>query len=152
MKYCHIIVPNPALENCTPITMSCLDAKIFMYAEDIEWCCRIRDAGFRVAYLSRLEITHLQGASAKKQTDRGFSNLWLANLRALYFRDHPRQPRFIYDTVVATGIIARIVLRICLYPVRLIGRRASPDTQRIGTLCSYLRFVLAGFGGRGTVG
>ena len=40
-----------------------LDEQIFMYGEEVEWCLRIKNNGFRVIYTPDIEITHLKGKS-----------------------------------------------------------------------------------------
>jgi GT2 family glycosyltransferase len=59
-----------------------LDDSIFLYGEDVEWGCRMRDHGVRIHYLPDLEILHLQGTSAKQSSETARSVLWLHNLRA----------------------------------------------------------------------
>ena len=43
-----------------------LDERSFMYGEDMEWCFRIRRAGFRIELQRDVEITHLGGRSAER--------------------------------------------------------------------------------------
>lgn len=40
------------------------DEKIFMYMEEVEWCIRIKSAGFKVFYTSTFSLIHLGGASS----------------------------------------------------------------------------------------
>jgi asparagine synthase (glutamine-hydrolysing) len=40
------------------------DERLFMYGEDMEWCRRIRDAGWRIRYFPGAEIVHADHASA----------------------------------------------------------------------------------------
>ncbi len=40
-----------------------LDEEYFMYGEDIDWCYRIKEAGFRIIYHPVSEITHFKKAS-----------------------------------------------------------------------------------------
>ena len=119
-----------------------LESRIFMYAEDIEWCCRIRDHGYRITYLPQVHIVHLQGGSSRKQTAAGFPVLWLANLRALYFLHNPREPRFVFDSVVAVGL----AVRIAIYSLGVLGPHRSRTRERIRHLERYLRYLLAKFG------
>ena len=39
-----------------------LDEQYFMYVEDVDYCKRVRQAGFKVAYLPDMEIIHYEGA------------------------------------------------------------------------------------------
>jgi GT2 family glycosyltransferase len=42
-----------------------LDEDIFMYGEDIDWCWRVREAGWRVHYLPSAVVYHYHGASSR---------------------------------------------------------------------------------------
>jgi GT2 family glycosyltransferase len=54
-----------------------LDESFFMYAEDAEWCERIRKKGWGIYFLPYLEIVHHHGASTPENSDR-----WLRALMA----------------------------------------------------------------------
>lgn len=40
------------------------DEKIFMYMEEVEWCMRIKEAGFKVGYTPTISLVHVGGASS----------------------------------------------------------------------------------------
>ncbi len=42
-----------------------LDEGYFMYFEDIDYCCRVRAAGWKVLYWPEPKVVHIQGASSK---------------------------------------------------------------------------------------
>jgi len=42
-----------------------LDEDIFMFGEDIDWCWRMKEAGWQVYYLPEAVIYHLHGASSR---------------------------------------------------------------------------------------
>lgn len=44
-----------------------LDEDIFMFGEDIDWCWRIKEDGWRVVYIPHSIIYHIHGASARKR-------------------------------------------------------------------------------------
>ena len=46
--------------------MGYLDESFFMYGEDLDWCFRIREAGWRIFYLPETKIVHFKGESSKK--------------------------------------------------------------------------------------
>ncbi len=43
-----------------------LDDRWFFYAEDLDWCYRIKQAGWKVYYVPETEIIHFKGESSKK--------------------------------------------------------------------------------------
>lgn len=44
-----------------------LDETYFMYGEDIDWCYRIKEAGWRIYYTPQVSIVHYKGASSRKK-------------------------------------------------------------------------------------
>ena len=97
-------------------TVGLMDEGIFMYADDIEWGCRIRKYGYRVVYLPHMKIVHLQGGSAKKQKEISeFSFLWLKNIRLLFKYYNKNQPIVLYDLLISIGFLLRAVLYFCFF-------------------------------------
>ncbi len=47
-----------------------LDEDYFMYGEDIDWCYRIRAAGWRIFYVPTTEIIHFRGESGRAEPMR----------------------------------------------------------------------------------
>lgn len=43
-----------------------LDEAFFMYGEDLDWCYRIQQAGYRVYYVPRTQIIHFKGESTRR--------------------------------------------------------------------------------------
>ncbi|MFM9280016.1 glycosyltransferase family 2 protein [Paenibacillus jiagnxiensis] len=44
-----------------------LDETFFMYGEDIDWCYRIKEAGWGIYYYPRTYIVHVKGGSARRR-------------------------------------------------------------------------------------
>lgn len=44
-----------------------LDEEFFMYGEDIDWCYRIKEAGWNIYYVPHVSIVHYKGASSRKK-------------------------------------------------------------------------------------
>jgi GT2 family glycosyltransferase len=47
-----------------------LDEGFFMYSEELDWCRRARDAGWRIAYDPAAEIIHYEGKSSEQAVAR----------------------------------------------------------------------------------
>ena len=43
-----------------------LDEAFFMYGEDLDWCYRVRQAGFKVFYVHETQIVHFKGESTRR--------------------------------------------------------------------------------------
>ncbi len=92
-------------------TVGLLDESVFMFAEDIEWCCRMKDNGFRVCCIPYLEIIHLQGASTSvEHSNRKLSTLWVRNIRKVFQRYNPEVPVWMYDFLMGVGFLLRWVI------------------------------------------
>lgn len=50
------------------------DENLFMHMEEIEWCRRIRNLGFKVWYVPQIEVVHLHGASTNFDMRASFLN------------------------------------------------------------------------------
>ncbi|HEY3277434.1 MAG TPA: glycosyltransferase family 2 protein [Syntrophorhabdaceae bacterium] len=119
-----------------PVT-GLLNEGIFMYAEDVEWGCRIRSFGYRICYLPRLKIVHLQGGSADRGVEERISPVWLENLRRLYRTYHGGHTAFLFDVILAWGYLGRFLL------YRLHNLRQGRDMSRrkarmMGAYAGYL--------------
>jgi GT2 family glycosyltransferase len=64
-----------------------LDEKIPMFFEDVEYCCRIKKAGFRIYYLADVEIVHFIGISCSKAEPTWITNLY-CETNYLYFLEY----------------------------------------------------------------
>ncbi len=68
-----------------------LDEAYFMYSEELDWCRRIKDSGWRVVYYPEAQIIHYVGQSSDQAVVARHINFQQAKLR--YFRKyHGRFP------------------------------------------------------------
>ena len=63
-----------------------LDERIFMYAEDVDWCYRFHQAGWEIWYLPQAPIIHHGGQSSKKRPGRMEAELYRS--RVYFFSKH----------------------------------------------------------------
>lgn len=58
-----------------------LDDGYFMYCEEMDWCLRLRDAGWSVFALPTAHITHLEAQSSRQVRWDAFERLWRSRFR-----------------------------------------------------------------------
>jgi GT2 family glycosyltransferase len=63
-----------------------LDESFFMYGEDIDWCKRFREAGWKVVYFPNTESIHYGGASSSEAPIRFYIEMQKANYQ--YWKKH----------------------------------------------------------------
>jgi GT2 family glycosyltransferase len=97
-----------------------LSDRWFMYGEDMDFCARAMDHGYKVVHLPSAHVTHEVGASSS-----GASTLWIDNLEDFYVqRFHPTKVTlFFWRLTFALGLATRAVG----YRVRATTRRRESD-------------------------
>jgi GT2 family glycosyltransferase len=88
-----------------------LDEGYFLFVEDMDWCRRMQDAGFRVVYLPGAVVTHHVGASRGPVSPR---IVWARHRGMLrYVRKHFRPP-WPLRAAVAAGLALRAGVQIVI--------------------------------------
>lgn len=90
------------------------DEAFFMYGDDLDLCIRVADAGFRIAYDGRVQITHLKGVSVAKDFDAMSRAIFDAN-REVYLKHFVprgtwREPLVRWKYAAAFAIWKRVAL------------------------------------------
>jgi N-acetylglucosaminyl-diphospho-decaprenol L-rhamnosyltransferase len=114
------------------------DTRFFLYAEDVEWCCRVRASGFSVSYVPAVEAVHVRGASSPDGDPR-----WLAALCELVRRDRGEWEYRVFRVAAALGLALRRVAYGIAY------RASGNERYRVlaRDMRAYARWA-AGAGGR----
>jgi N-acetylglucosaminyl-diphospho-decaprenol L-rhamnosyltransferase len=63
-----------------------LDEGFFMYAEEVDWCYRMKQAGWEVWYLPEVQIVHHGGGSSRRRKTRMEAELYRSRIR--FFHKH----------------------------------------------------------------
>ena len=86
-----------------------LDESFFMYGEDIDWCWRCKQAGFKVWYFPRTKITHFKGSSSKKTPFKALK--WFHDAMWIFYQKHyAGKYFFLLNWLVWLGIYGRLVI------------------------------------------
>jgi len=91
-----------------------LDETFFMYGEDIDLCYRIKEeCGWKIVYYGKSSITHLKGASSKKQKNKLIYEFYRA-MYIYYKKHHADKSFFLTNIVVYIGIAVLCILKLFL--------------------------------------
>ena len=90
-----------------------LDETFFMYGEDIDLCYRIKKSGWKIIYKKKKKITHLKGASSKKQKSKLIYEFYRA-MYIYYKKHHSGESMFLVNWAVYLGIAILCVLKLFL--------------------------------------
>jgi GT2 family glycosyltransferase len=86
-----------------------LDERIFMYAEDVDWCYRFQQSGWQVWYLPHTSIIHYGGQSTKKRRGRMEAELYRS--RVYFFRKHyGRRAAFCLKAMIYAATLPKILM------------------------------------------
>ncbi|MBK5225625.1 MAG: glycosyltransferase family 2 protein [Thermoleophilia bacterium] len=115
---CALLARREAVED-----VGLLDAEVFMYCEDMDWCYRMKQAGWKVMYLPLAQVLHYGGQSMLRQ--RGaIVGSHAAGLVAYYSRYHGRAAALLFRMVLAAGYAVQAVGWVI---GGLFGRRSGLD-------------------------
>ena len=84
-----------------------LDEDYFMYAEEVDWCWRIRRAGWPFYCVPSAVVIHHGGASTRQFRSQSFVNLWRSR-RRLYDRFYGPVRRRLAGGIVRLGMRAEV--------------------------------------------
>jgi len=88
-----------------------LDEEFFMYGEDIDWCYRIKEAGWGIIYNPTVSIIHYKGASSRKKP---FKIVYEFH-RAMYLfhkKHYAKKYSIFVNYIVYAGIFAKLSMEL----------------------------------------
>jgi hypothetical protein len=116
-----------------------LDEVFFMYAEDLDWCKRFRDAGWKVVYFPGAGVIHYGGASSANAPVRFYLELQRANLQ--YWKKHHSRPaQIVFVFILILHQVVRIFRGILWYLLK--PASANQIKPKIKRSVSCLRWLL----------
>ncbi|MEO8065974.1 MAG: glycosyltransferase family 2 protein [Candidatus Doudnabacteria bacterium] len=86
-----------------------LDEDFFMYGEDLDWCWRVKEAGFKVVYYPAVQITHYLYGSSK---NIAFKTIRRAHdaMKIFYRKHYSEKHNWFFNQLVYFGINIRMYL------------------------------------------
>jgi GT2 family glycosyltransferase len=120
-----------------------MDEQFFFYAEDIDWCKRFRDAGWKLMFVPEAAATHFGGASTSNAPLRFSIEIHRANLK-YWQKHHGIAGQSIYYLLATVHHGLRLVARVLK---GILGLGDSPESKhklKEDVVC--LRWLLTGKG------
>lgn len=84
-----------------------LDEGFFMYSEEVDWCYRIKRAGYRVIYFPQAEIIHYDARSSEDEARR--LEMVLSGRYRFFAKHYPSWQGFFLRLLVLGGLVMRII-------------------------------------------
>ncbi|MGI6273890.1 MAG: glycosyltransferase family 2 protein [Anaerohalosphaeraceae bacterium] len=105
-----------------------LDADFFMYFEEVDWCYRIKQAGWRIVFVPDAVITHFGGRSSAQVPLKRV--MMLTSLIA-FFRKHRRPlPTFFFLLVFKFALVLRNICHLAIGLLSYLVAWICPDRKR----------------------
>lgn len=119
-----------------------LDARFFMYFEEVDWCYRFAGAGWRIVYTPDIEIVHLGGQSSSKNLDVRIVENSRSKIR--FFQKHyaHRLPVLLALRII---VIAETTMKMAALILQLI-RRPSSSARLTPVATRYLQVISMALG------
>lgn len=96
------------------------DNGCFMYAEELDWCYRMKNAGWEVFFTPESEIIHIGGQSSKKIADKRITLLYKGHYR-FYRRNYSMWKYLVLRIIVAVIANPRLFILSFFYLLSLLG-------------------------------
>lgn len=86
-----------------------LDEEFFMYGEDLDYCWRIKQAGYKIVYYPQAEITHYKYGASKSVPFQAIK--WAHTAMKIFYRKHyAKKYNWLVNSLVYLGIDVRMYL------------------------------------------
>lgn len=123
------------------------DERIFMYGEDIEWCMRARDLGWRITFVHDCRIVHLNHKSA--EIKYGDERVDLCHKAA--YEIYASRYGFVAMSILILLKTIGALIRVCYFGLRATARSGAQDyfSSQAKFYNRSLRYHLRAIFGRG---
>ena len=128
-----------------------LDEGFFMFAEDLDWCKRFWEAGWRVAFCPAAEAIHFRGGSSTKK-----DAVWLAvtqqrSVLRYWEKHHGAMANLGIRFLVFIHQNARWAVALASYFVQPSKRKDSQNRMQVAVACLRNLFLRDNSAGSGTI-
>ena len=119
-----------------------LDENIFMYSEELDWCHRAKEAGWRVVYVPWATVVHHEGQSSDQAIPA--RHIYFQSSKVYYFRKHHGA---VAGEILRWFLLATYAFQLLLEAAKwLVGHKRSLRQERVA---AYIRVLRSGLRARG---
>jgi len=101
------------LPRTTIVHTGMFDEDFFMYGEDLDWCYRIKEEGYKIIYFPYGETIHLKGQSSKKKKLKTTYEFYRAMI-LFYNKHYKKQYPFFISAIMYLAISIKMLLSILI--------------------------------------
>jgi N-acetylglucosaminyl-diphospho-decaprenol L-rhamnosyltransferase len=115
----------------------------FMYAEDLDLCLKLRQAGWKVLYVPDAIVVHHGGRSSSSRPESNYVAIMIRESMAQFMsRHHGRWYAAAYRFVTALNALSRLFVIVALFPLTIRRDRRQPFLQRMGKWAGILGWAI----------
>ena len=116
-----------------------LDERFHLYAEDVDWCKRIRERGWKIYCYPKCKIVHLKGTSTHKDFHSLVYNRYKS--KRIYVQKHYTPLKYI---ILHFWVLIGLILRLIVVPFRVNQKVKEKRARLKGYVYSIILWI--GFG------
>lgn len=109
-----------------------LDEGYFIYAEEVDWCYRIKQAGWRIFFTPNAEIIHLGGKAMDRVPDKRIILKYKGQYR-FYSKHYTTWKRVVFRLLVSMIALLRIFLIFFLMLIKPLWKSVAPSKWELMT-------------------
>jgi GT2 family glycosyltransferase len=122
-----------------------LDESFFMYSEELDWCRRIKSAGWDIVYYPAAEIIHYEGKSSEQ----------VLPARHIYFESSKVRYAEKYHGAIVAWVLRRWIMAQYVWQTAVEGLKwllGHRRTMRLSRIRAYLQVLKSGLKQKGPIG
>lgn len=117
-----------------------LDEGFFMYSEELDWCYRIKQAGWKVVYLPEAEVLHHEGRSSEQVVPARHIHFQSSKVR-FFWKHHGA----VSGELLRVFLLASYAFQLCQEAAKwLLGHKRRLRAERVRAYWQVLRSGLTG--------
>ena len=152
-RYYIVDVPDDAVQEVDWVVGACLmtrreivdqvgllDEGFFMYSEELDWCYRIKQAGWKVVYLPAAVVLHYEGRSSAQVVPA--RHIYFQSSKVRFFRKHHGT---VSGELLRCFLLVSYTFQLCEEAAKwLLGHKRELRAERVRAYWQVLRSGLTG--------